>query len=815
MVEYYKNGNNRLAKLNTSFQTIPHDDLASVLMIRASGVIISLGYILGLLFTVVPGGGIWMIGLGILGAIMFSRRRMIRRQQPQSSTNSLAYRQAPPPLVSTTPPRYIWLIAGVVGLLASFYLQFRLPQPGDNDISKLVPQENNTQAQLVIVRGYVRSNPRLTRSQKGQFWLEANQLSEVTNSKKPPGTSQGVTGNLYVTVPILQATGLYPGQQVAITGVLYVPKPPSNPGGFDFRQYLQRQGAFAGLSGRLVNILDKERPWGWWEVRRTIVRSHARYLGVPSGPLVSAMVLGSKAVDLPYDTRDLFIKAGLAHAIAASGFHTSLLLGLVLGLTRRASRSTQFTVGTIALIIFLSLTGFQPSVLRAVLMGFAALVGIGLRRKVKQLGSLLSVAVILLLVNPLWIWDLGFQLSFFATLGLIVTVPVITNRLQWLPTTIASVIAVPLAATIWTLPIQLSVFGVVPGYGILLNIISTPLITIISIGGMVSAIIALIFPPGGSAVAGLLYYPTDWLIKLVEFFSYLPGNSVTVGKIAIWQLLAVYGLILLVWWVEWWQKRWWFAGLLGIIFIILPIWHTTNNLFRVTVLAAEGEPVLIIQDRGEVTVFNSGDRGTGKFAIAPFLQQQGVNQIDWAISSDFEPGDSNAWLEIMEKLPIKVFFDYSPNPGVALTTNAIRTELEKQKRTYQPLSVGQTVKTDSVVAQLIDKDIPILQMQIRGQLWLFLGNQNPGKLDKLIKTKKLPRPQVLWYAGKSLRKLLAELAPQFAIAGNTRFSSRDLSAISKMETQVFFSSRDGAIQWTPEGKFEAFIQDTENRTSVL
>ncbi len=785
-------------------------------MIQASGVIISLGYILGLLFTVVPGGGIWMIGLGVLGAIIFSRRRVIRRQKPKSTTNPVAQEQPPPPLPSVTPRRYIWLIAGMVGYLASFYLQFRLPQPGDNDISKLVPQSsNNTQGQLVIVRGHVGSTPRLTRSQKGQFWLEANQLSEVTNNKKPPSTGKAVTGKLYVTVPILQATGLYPGQKVAITGVLYAPKPQSNPGGFDFRKYLQQQGAFAGLSGRLVNVLDKERQWGWWEIRRTIVRSHVQYLGVPSGPLVSAMVLGSKAVDLPYDTRDLFVKAGLAHAIAASGFHTSLLLGLVLGLTRRASRSTQFTVGSLALIIFLSLTGFQPSVLRAVLMGFAALLGIGLRRKVKQLGSLLSVAVILLLVNPLWIWDLGFQLSFFATLGLIVTVPAITRRLQWLPTAIASIIAVPLAATIWTLPIQLSVFGIVPGYGILLNIISTPLITIISIGGMVSAIIALIFPPGGSAVAGLLHYPTDWLIKLVEFFSYLPGNSVTVGKIAIWQLLTVYALILLVWWVKWWRKRWWFAGLLGVIFIVLPIWHTSNNLFRITVLAAGEEPVLVIQDKGKITVLNSGDRGTGKFAITPFLQQQGVNQIDWAISSKFESSDSNSWLEIMEKLPIKVFFDYSPTPEIALTTKAIYQELKKEKSTYQPLSVGQTVKTDSVVTQLIDKDIPILQMQIRGQFWLFVGNQNPAKLDKLIKTKELPRPQVLWYAGKSLKKLLSALEPQVAIAGNNRLNSRNLSAISKMKTQVFFSSKDGAVQWTPEGEFESFIQDNENRTSIL
>jgi competence protein ComEC len=784
-------------------------------MIQVSGVIISLAYILGLLFTVVPGGGIWMVVLGVLGAIIFSRRRAISRRKPQSTTSTLAKGQAAP-LPSALPHHRIWLIAGVVGLLASFYLQFRVPQPGENDISKLVPPaSNNTQAQLVIVRGKVENTPRLTRSQRGQFWLDAEQVSEVTNNQQPPGSSKAVTGKLYVTVPILQSTGLYPGQQVAITGILYAPKPPANPGGFDFRKYLQQQGAFAGFSGRLVNVADEERPWGWWEVGQKIVRSQVRWLGVPEGPLVSAMVLGSKVVDLPYDTRDLFVKAGLAHAIAASGFQTSLLLGLVLGITKRASRKTQFIAGSFVLLLFLSLTGFQASVLRAVLMGFAALIGIGLKRQVKQLGSLLVAAVILLLINPLWIWDLGFQLSFLATLGLIVTVPAINKGLQWMPSAIASVIAVPLAATIWTLPIQLSVFGVVPAYSLLLNILSTPLITIISIGGMVSAIVALILPDLGSVVAGVLHYPTHWLIQLVGFIGNLPGNSLAVGKIAIWQLLTVYALILLVWWVKWWQKRWWFAGLLGIIFIFLPIWHSASNLFRITVLAAEEEPVLVIQDQGKVTVLNSGDRGTGQFAIAPFLQQQGVNKIDWAISSSFQPSESNAWLEIMEQLPIKVFFDYSPAPEIALTTKAIYQELQQQKGMYQPLSVGQTVKTESLVAQLINQEIPILQMQIRGQFWLFVGNQNQAELDKLIKSGKLPDPQVLWYTGKSLKNLLTALEPPVAIAGNPNFSSQDLSAISEMKTQVFFSDRSGAIQWTPNGKFESLIQDTENRTSIL
>jgi competence protein ComEC len=784
-------------------------------MIQASGVVICLGYIVGLLFTAVPFGGVWVLVLGIVGAVFLRRHRIPSAKLPQKTekhsakTNVLFARQ-------TNPKPIIWIVAGLVGLFAFLYFQLRVPQPGKNDISLFVPPgNNNNQEQLVIVRGEVASIPRLTRSQRGQFWLQVKRLDEVKKESNSAGMSKGATGKLYVTVPLLQATGLSPGEQVAITGVLYKPKAASNPGSFDFQKFLRQEGAFAGLIGKQINILEEEHKWGWWKIGERIVRSQVRWLGIPEGPLVSAMVLGSKAVDLPYEIRDLFVQAGLAHALAASGFQTSLILGVVLGLTRRTRRVTQFVLGSFALILFLSLTGFQPAVLRAVIMGFAALIGLALKRKVMQLGSLLLAATLLLLFNPLWIWDLGFELSFLATLGLIVTAAPFTQRLDWLPPAIASLIAVPLAATIWTLPVQLHIFGVVPTYSILLNIISTPLISIISIGGIISAIPALILPDAGGVFAAVLHYPTDWLIKLVEFFSKLPGNSVAVGTISIWQMLAIYGLIILVWLMPWWQQRWWFASVIAVALVLIPVWHSTSSLFKITVLAADTEPVLVIQNQGRVTLINSGDEGTGRYTIIPFLQQQGVNQIDWAIALHFQGNDSNGWLEVLQRLPIKVFYDYSATPDNIFASQAIQKELQKSKGVYQPLSLGQTVNTGSTVVQLINDQLPILQMQIQNQSWLLVGNLKRDELRQILKNKALVHPQVLWCATESLKDLVLALEPQIAIASNADLDPKIFSQLSQSQTKLFFTGRDGAIQWTPKGQFEAFIQATENRASVL
>ena len=781
--------------------------------------IICLAYILGLLLSIFPWGGFFILGFGVLAAISFRRVFLtLRRFFPyhiKSITQTITQGQKGVNAPLTLPHPRVWLIAGLVGLIASFYCQFRTPQPGSQDVSSFISSENNTnQAQLVVVRGEVVNTPRLTRSQRGQFWFQAKQLDEVKNDRGPAGLPRVVTGKLYVTVPILQATGLYPGQQITVTGMLYKPKPADNPGGFDFQKYLRQEGSFAGLIGKQVNLIDEDIPWGWWQIRQQIVRSQVRFLGVPEGPLVSAMVLGNKAVDLPYSIRDLFVNVGLAHALAASGFQTSLILAVVLQLTKSANKKVQVFCGALGLIIFLGLAGLQPSILRAVIMGFAALIGLALDRKVQQLRSLLLAATLLLLFNPVWIWDLGFQLSFLATLGLMVTATPITQRLDWLPPLFATLISVPLAATIWTLPLLLHIFSTVAIYSVPLNIIATPLISIISIGGMISGLVSLPLSDLGAHVASFLYYPAHILIKMAEFFDNLPGNSLNIGSISIWQMLIIYGLIVATCLLPWWQKRWWLAGLIATILAVIPIWYYTSNLLKITLLATNSEPVLVIQDRGQVTLINNGDPGTGRFTILPFLRQQGINHIDWVISTNFSADDNNSWSELINNLHIKNFLDYTSPQNNPVTTQALRELLQQEQTNYQSLSSGQSVNTGSVMASFNNDKLPILQLQVFGQNWLLIGSVKYQQIAQLAQDGKLLSPQVVWSPSESLEDLTTALKPQVAIAPTNKVN-KNTSDLLQGKTKLFFTGRDGAIQWDPQQNFQAFIQVSENESSNL
>jgi competence protein ComEC len=440
-----------------------------------------------------------------------------------------------------------------------------------------------------------------------------------------------------------------------------------------------------------------------------------------------------------------------------------------------------------------------------------------MQRKTKPIGLLVVAATILLLYNPLWIWDLGFQLSFLATLGLVVTVIPLIKQLDWLPPAIASPIAVTIAASLWTLPLLLYVFGLVAPYSIAANIIATPVISVITIGGVISALVALIWPFAGSALAWLLYYPTHWLIAIVQFFCSLPGNSVAVGRISVLQIIALYGLIVLVWQLQWWHRRWWLAALVAVAAIAIPIWQTNLALFRVTVLATGFEQVMVIQDQGKVLLVNSGDAATASFTVLPFLQQQGVNQLEWAVGLDSAPRARSGWLELLKRIACKNFYINQAAkdiPGQAQKLGL--QQMLRGKLVVSSLPVGKTVPVGSTAIKLISAEPPVLLAQIRQQNWLLLGNIEPDAQKQLATSGRLPRAQVLYWSGASLTpELLDALQPVVAIASSTTVDSDTEQNLQKSNTKLYWTGRDGAIQWTPADEFEPMQEATDNNWQML
>ncbi|PHV61664.1 ComEC/Rec2 family competence protein [Cyanobacterium aponinum UTEX 3221] len=545
--------------------------------------------------------------------------------------------------------RYIFIIF-LVFITGFYYYYFRLPSVSDLDISHYI---SHSFYNRVAVEGVILTTPRVNQNHKSRFIFQARELVKENNEREK------VTGKIYVTSPLLEVNGLFPSTVVILEGNLYQPSPPLNPDGFNFADYLQRQGVFSGLRVNSVSVIKEGNRWNeflFW-IRRRIIQTHVRFLNIPSGSLVSSMVMGSRAVDLDWQLQESFRLAGLAHVLAASGFHVSLLLGLILAVTQSFSSRTRFLMGGLTLFIYATITGFYPSILRACLMGFAILAAIINEKKVRVSGSLLLVAVILLLINPLWIFDLGFQLSFLATFGLIVSLPTIVQKLDWLPPTLANLIAVPLAATLWTLPLQFYYFHRFPLYGILTNILSTPLVIILTLGGIFTAFIGVFFPLLGSAIASI-FYPIIWLlIKLVKISNQLPLSSIAVGQINIFTLIIIYVIFLVILYIKSVNKYKYFLIIFTLILIIFPLIYQKLTLIQITVIDNSYKPTIIIQNKSNTALINLGDKDNIYFTILPFLRSEGINSVELVIDNKNKES-----LNILTKyLPVKNINQFHQN----------------------------------------------------------------------------------------------------------------------------------------------------------
>jgi competence protein ComEC len=523
------------------------------------------------------------------------------------------------------------------------------------------------------------------------------------------------------------------------------------------------------------------------------------------------MVMGKSAVDVPYNLQDIFRQAGLAHALAASGAQVSMLIGVMLALTQRLSARMRLILGGGVLLSYIGLTGIEPSVLRAGVMGGVVLFALVAERKVKPLGSLLFAAVMLLLWNPIWISDLGFQLSFLATMGLLVTVPIVSKWLDWMPTAIAPLLAVPIAAYLWTLPLQLFSFGIVSPYSIGINILVSPLIAIVSIGGMVSALAALIYAPAGGFLAGLLHYPSWLFIKIAEMGNQLPGSQHAVGTINAVQVLLLYGLVLLVWTWQRSQRYWWLALGLGISLVAVPAWAASTHLLQVTVLPTSNSPVWVIQDKGKVLVMNDSSEKDLRFTVKPFLNQQGINQIDWAIAPNLRAATLTNWQQMLEVAPIRMLYGaahyQTAEEAIAFRQgySDLLQKVKAQQGDLMQLANRQSLQLGTVAVKLLRPDASILQMQIGAEDWLVLGNLG----SRLHTLQDLPRATVLWWSGQELNtQILEQVQPQVAIALKMApvHDSSTLKWLKQHQVKLYIMPESGSVQWSQQQGFSATLE---------
>ncbi len=276
------------------------------------------------------------------------------------------------------------------------------------------------------------------------------------------------------------------------------------PGEFDYAAYLFRQQIsgtaviFPGYwqwTGKKSALTWKQRAGVW---REKILDSYRKWgFSGDEFAVLSALTVGYKE-ELSEDLRETYQVAGVSHILALSGMHIAVLWGLLCWILRPLDRSCLLRwvkCGIIVLLLwtFAFLVGLPPSVIRAVVMCMLMTAARAAGERTLSLNTLSVAAFFMLLYNPFYLFDTGFQLSFLAVLSILFIYPVISRcwRVRHpVPRYIWGIVAVSLAAQLGTAPVVIYKFAYFPVYFLPANLIVAPLVLVIIYGSVASFVLS-------------------------------------------------------------------------------------------------------------------------------------------------------------------------------------------------------------------------------------------------------------------------------------------------------------------------------------
>jgi len=350
------------------------------------------------------------------------------------------------------------------------------------------------------------------------------------------------------------------GDRLRVRGKLRTPPEAED---FSFRDYLARRGILSMMSFARVTYLPVEgqRPNYLLVVvyafKERALENINTILPEPEASLMAGILLGVDT-GIPTDLQQAFKNTGMAHIIAISGFNITIIAGLFVMLFGRLLGQRRGAIAAaLAIAIYTVLVGADAAVVRAALMGGLSLFARQYGRRQNGLNTLAFVAALMAIFNPNFLWDVGFQLSFAATLGLVLyTEPfsqvfirlasrwLSPDRLQRLVRPVSEFILFTLAAQLTILPLLAYHFGRVSLISLAANPLILPAQPAVMILGGLALLSSLIYLPLGKLVAYLSWPFIAYTIRLVEFFDSLPHGVVVLGEFSL-LFVILYYLVLL------------------------------------------------------------------------------------------------------------------------------------------------------------------------------------------------------------------------------------------------------------------------------
>lgn len=454
---------------------------------------------------------------------------------------------------------------------------------------------------------------------------------------------------------------LRPGDEIMVSAVIERPE-----------RYLLYASSGIFVTGRKAELLAVNRPERlplrfWPQAAGKWMRGRVKELfGEEESALMLALLTGDQE-ELTDPLADQLSRTGLRHIAAVSGLHVGFLMTLALVLPGEVRGKSLFAAGV--LLFFCLMTGAQPSVVRATVMGLCGLLAPFFRREKDSWASLRLALLLLLLHNPFAVTGVGLQLSFGAVAGILLCYQPLYAWMTrgarnakdgWRKRFLLrqrSALAVSLSALVFTLPISACCFEVISILGPLVNLAAGWLVGFLFMGGILAVLASLVLPPLAWVIAIPVRLALGLFEWIVAFFSYLPFCAVTTQThlYALW-LAAVYVVGLLLWRRKGLGRRGilYGAGSLAALAFLVCLNRAlllAGGLAAEAVDVGQGQSVLFLSENDAAAV-DCGGWEAGN-ALADAMGDVGVYQLELLALTHYDSDHMNGVEQLLERVTVK------------------------------------------------------------------------------------------------------------------------------------------------------------------
>ncbi len=495
------------------------------------------------------------------------------------------------------------------------------------------------------------------------------------------------------------------GDTIKLKGKLKLPNIAQNPSQFDYARYLQLKKTFSllyvnenwkiqnranDILGKLIRKLN--------DTRTNIIKIHGQNIKSPMLEVLGGIIFGDDAVNPDDSIRENFINSGILHILSASGMNVTLILGIWFFLTKSLRFNYKFSIisGIFLILFYTCMTGFGAPIIRATVMLTLILIGKLIDKATSTISLLFIVAFLMLLTNPLTIFDIGFQLSFITTFALIITAPLLafSFKHKFINITLGACL-IPFIAQLYAAPLQMYYFNTFSVYAVLANIAIVPVLSIVSFIGFISSIIAMI-----PAVAKQICYFADlilnpiliYIVKVAELFSTLPHSIIYVKKPLLIQIILYFIIIVSVTCLLKFKikskKIIITITTLLILFALTFITIPNRNAEVIFFSLGNADAVLLKSPNNEYFLIDTGRSGYLKGAsqakniIIKYLRDKGIKDINSLILTHFDSDHAGGTIDILKNINVQNLYITETYENTMLSNN-IKEYLDSNRINYE------------------------------------------------------------------------------------------------------------------------------------